>query len=112
MSSAPLCNTSNCVKLKDDIESVINSQFSYAPIIYMFGKKTDYYRIEKIHHRALKVVHDCEQSYKEPLLIKNDVSVYQIDISASLVVVLSSLNNISLELTWSTFTFKKCGYQY
>ena len=78
----------------------------------MFGKKTDYYRIEKIHHRALKVVHDCEQSYKEPLLIKNDVSVYQIDISASFVVVLSSLNNISLELTWSTFTFKKCGYPY
>ena len=107
-----MCNTSNCVKLKDDIESVINSQFNYAPIIYMFCKKTDYYRIEKIHHRALKVVHDCEQSYKELLLIKNEVSVYQTDISANFVVVSSSLNNISPELTWFTFIFKKCGYQY
>ena len=49
----------------------INSQFNYAPIIWMFCNKTDCHKIEKIQHRALKVIYDCEKSYKQFLLIKN-----------------------------------------
>ena len=34
----------------------INSQFNYAPIIWMFCRKNQYLKIQKIHHKALKVV--------------------------------------------------------
>ena len=31
----------------------INSQFNYAPLIWMFCRKTLYHKIEKIHYRTL-----------------------------------------------------------
>ena len=41
----------------------INSQFNYAPLIWMFCRKTLYHKIEKIH-RTLKVIFQSEQSYE------------------------------------------------
>ena len=32
----------------------IDSQFNYAPLLWMFCRKTLYSKIEKIHHRTLK----------------------------------------------------------
>lgn len=34
----------------------INNQFSYAPIIWIFCRKNQHLKIQKIHHEALKVV--------------------------------------------------------
>ena len=34
----------------------INSQFNYAPLVWMFCRKKLYLKIQKIHHKALKVV--------------------------------------------------------
>ena len=33
----------------------INSQFNYAPIIWMFCRKNQYLKIQKIHHKALRL---------------------------------------------------------
>ena len=46
----------------------INSQFSYAPLIWMFCRKTLYHKIGKIHHRTLKVICQSEGTYKNILL--------------------------------------------
>ena len=35
----------------------INSQFNCAPLIWMFCRKTLYYKIEKIHHITLRVIY-------------------------------------------------------
>ena len=34
----------------------INNQFNYASIIWMFSHKQDYFEVEKIHYKALKIV--------------------------------------------------------
>ena len=41
----------------------IKSQFNYAPPIWLFCRKKLYSEIEKIHHRALKVVYGIDDSY-------------------------------------------------
>ena len=54
----------------------INSQFNYAPLIWMFSRKTLYHKIEKIHHRTLKVIYQSEESYENLLLESSSVSVH------------------------------------
>ena len=54
-----------------------NSQFNYAPLIWMFCIKTLYHKIEKIHHRTLKVIYQSEGSYENLLLESSSVSVHQ-----------------------------------
>ena len=36
----------------------IDSQFNYAPLMWMFCRKTFYSKIEKIHHRTLTILRD------------------------------------------------------
>ena len=55
----------------------IDSQFSYAPLIWMFCRKTLYSRIEKIYHRNLKVVYGIDDSYSNLLVSSNFVSIHQ-----------------------------------
>ena len=43
-----------CLTLNKVYGSFINSQFNYAPLIWMFCRKFLYHKIEKIHHRTLK----------------------------------------------------------
>ena len=55
----------------------INSQFNYAPLIWMFCRKTLCHKIEKIHHRILKVIYQSEESYKNLFLESSSVSIHQ-----------------------------------
>ena len=68
----------------------------------MFCNKTDYHKIDE---RTRSLLY-CGKSYKEFLLIKNEVSVHQRHIRALLMRVFNSLNNINREFKWSYFTFK------
>ena len=43
--------------------SFISSQFNYASLIWMFCRKILYHKIEKIHHRILKIIYKSEESY-------------------------------------------------
>ena len=45
----------------------INSLFSYAPIIWMFCRMNQYLKIQKIHHKVLKVVFNSDDGYDELL---------------------------------------------
>ena len=54
-----------------------NIQFIYAPLIWMFCRKTLYHEIEKTHHRTLKVIYQSEESYENLLLESSSVSVHQ-----------------------------------
>ena len=49
----------------------IDSQFNYAPLIWMFCRKRFYPKIEKIHHKTLKVIHGIDDSYSKLLLCSN-----------------------------------------
>ena len=42
----------------------INTQFNYAPSVWMFASKTSINKICKIRHRTLQVIHnDYQKSY-------------------------------------------------
>ena len=55
-----------------------DSQFNYAPLIWMFAGKTLINKICKIHHRTLQVVYDdFNKSYDKLLELNNDLSIHQ-----------------------------------
>ena len=64
-------------KAKIQGNAFIDSQFNYAPLIWMYCRKTLYSKIQKIHHRILKVVYGIDDSYKNLLLRSNSVSIHQ-----------------------------------
>ena len=44
----------------------VDSRFSYAPLIWMFYQKTLLYlKIEKIHHKMLKIIRQSNASYRD-----------------------------------------------
>ena len=57
----------------------INSQFNYAPLPWMFCRKTLYSKIEKIHHGTLRVINQSNDTY-ENLLLQSNTSQYIKDI--------------------------------
>ena len=56
----------------------IDSEFNYAPLIWMFAGKTLINKICKIHHRTLQVVYDdFDKSYDELLELNRDLFIHQ-----------------------------------
>ena len=56
----------------------IDTQFNYAPLIWMFAGKTLINKICKIHHSTLQVVYDdFDKSYDELLELNRDLSIHQ-----------------------------------
>ena len=49
----------------------IDSQFSYGPLLWMFYRKTLHSKIEKIHHKTLKVIYESNDTYHNLLLQSN-----------------------------------------
>ena len=64
-------------KAKMLANAFINSQFNYAPLVWMFAGKTSINKICKIHHRTLQVIHnDYQKSYNELLDINKYFVLY------------------------------------
>ena len=55
----------------------IDIQFNYAPLLWMFCRKTLYSKIKKIHHKTLQVIYESNDTYDNLLLQSNTVSVHQ-----------------------------------
>ena len=43
----------------------------------MFCHKQDYFEVEKIHYKALKIVYNSNECYEELLIRNNEVSIHQ-----------------------------------
>ena len=81
----------------------IDSQFNYAPLIWMFTGKT-INKICKIHHRTLRVVYDeYNKLYVEPLQLNNNVSIHQTHLQYLALEVFKSLMHLNPEFMWSYF---------
>ena len=59
------------------MNAFIYSQFNYAPLLWMFCRKTFYSKVEKILHKTLKVINESDDTYDNLLLQSNTVSVHQ-----------------------------------
>ena len=57
--------------------SVIESQFNSAPLIWMFCQKNLYLKIEKIHHKTLRIIHQSNATYRNLLECNGSTSFHQ-----------------------------------
>ena len=50
---------------------------NYAPLIWMFYKKTIYLEMQKIHHKTLRIIYQSDESYENLLNLDNSVSLHK-----------------------------------
>ena len=75
----------------------INSQFNYVPIIWMFCRRNQYLKIQKIHHKALKVVFNSDDGYDELLQMSNEIIIHQKHLHVLICEVFKGLSNSNPE---------------
>ena len=91
--------------------SFVNTQFGYAPLIWMFTSKNSMMKINKIHRRTLRVVYDDYNSTFEELLAShNAISIHQKDLKHLAIDVYKSLANLNPEFIWPFFKNKSIPY--
>ena len=61
----------------------IDSPFNYAPLIWIFCKKGVYSKIQKIHHKTLKVIYQSNNTYEELLELNETVNIFQRHLTCS-----------------------------
>ena len=88
----------------------INSQFNYARLIWMFCRKNLYHKIEKVHHRTLKVIYQSEESYQNLLLESSSVSVPQKHLSFLVTEIYKSTTQRNPEFMWPYFTYNNISF--
>ena len=88
----------------------INSQFNYAPLMWMFCRKNLYHKIKKNHHRTLKAIYQSEESYKNLLLESSSVSVHQRLLRFLVTETYKGTTQINPEFIWPYFTSNSISY--
>ena len=63
-------------KVKMSGNTFIDSQFNYAPLIWMFWRKGLYWKMQKIHHKTLNVIHQSNKIYDGLLQLSETVSIH------------------------------------
>ena len=77
---------------------------------FFFCKKKQYLQIQKIHHKALKVVYNSNKNYDKLLRHNNEFSIHQRHLRALICEVFKSLSNLNPGFMWSYFVFKNITY--
>ena len=89
----------------------INSQFNYAPLVWMFAGKTSINKICKTHHRTLQVTHnDYQKSYDELLDINKDVNIHQKHLRILALEVFKNITHVNPEFMRSYFNENTIPY--
>ena len=71
----------------------------------MFGRKNQYLKIPKIHHKAIKVVFNSDDGYDELFQMRNEITIHQKHLRALICEVFKSLTNSNPEFMWPYFTY-------
>ena len=81
------------------------SQFNYCPIIWMFHNRALNNRINKMHERALRLVHQNKNllSFSELLDLDNAVTILQVLVTKMFKI----KNNLSPEIIKQVFNFQE-----
>ena len=89
----------------------INSQFYYAPLIWMFASKTAINKILKIHYRTLHIVYSkYHKSYEELPQINKDISIHQKHLRILALEVYKSIMHFNPEFMWHCFNTNPIPY--
>ena len=84
----------------------IDNLFSYAPLLWMFCRKTLYSKIEKIHHKTLKVIYESNDTYENLLLQSNTVSIHQRHLGFLMIEIYKSISQLNPQFMWSFLRIK------
>ena len=90
-------------------DAFIDSQFNYAPLIWMFCRKGLYLKMQKIHHKTLKVNYQSNKTYKELLELSENVSIHQ-HLRFLVTEVYKSTSYLNSKFMCSFFTHKEIPY--
>ena len=91
-------------KAKLLVNAFINSQFNYAPLIWMFANKSSIDKILKIHKRTLQIVYDVyDESYEKLLNRSDDISIHQKHLRHLAIEVYKSLAKLNPGFMWNFF---------
>ena len=91
--------------------SFVMSLFSYRPLVWMFHDRKSNNKINKIHERALRIIHKDSTSNFEELLIKsNSVSVHQRNLQLLLTEIYKTVNNLNPSFMAEEFVTKDVPY--
>ena len=85
----------------------INSQFSYASIIWMFCRKTDYLKMEEIQYKSLKIVFNSNESFEYIILHR---TIHRKQLRQLIIEIYKSLTDLSHEFIKTFFTVKEIPY--
>ena len=93
-------------------KAFINSQFNYAPLTWMFCHKTTCLKMQKNHHKSLKVIYQYDASYDDLLQLSNSVSLHQRHLRFLLTEIYKykSTGTLNPQFLWSYFTYRKVPY--
>ena len=73
----------------------------------MFCRKQDYLEVEKIHYKALKIVHDGNESYEELLIRNNEVPIHQKQLRTLATEIYKSLTDANPDFMKNYFSIKE-----
>ena len=80
------------------VNSFVNTQFGYVPLIWMFTSKNSMLKVNKTHRKTLHVVYDDYNSiYEELLASHNDISIHHKHLKHLAIEVYKSLANLNPE---------------
>ena len=93
------------------VNSFVNTQFGYAPLIWMFTSKSSMPKVNKIYRRTLRVVYDdYNGTYEEFRASHNEISIRQKHLKHLAIEVYKSLTNLNPEFMWPFFKKKSIPY--
>ena len=98
-------------QLELTMTSFVMSHFSYCPLVWMFHDRKSNNKINKIHERALRIIHKDSTSNFEELSIKsNSVSVHQRNLQLLLTEIYKTVNNLNPSFMAEIFVTKDVPY--
>ena len=89
----------------------MESQFSYAPMVWMFHDRGLNNKINKLHERALRIVYrDDVSNFDELLKMDNSLTIHHRNIHTSAIEMFKCLRGIGPELLNDIFVKKDGTY--
>ena len=84
--------------------SMIESQFDYCPLIWLFCSKTDMQRVEKVQYKTLQVVYNNYMTtYDELLALDNKLKIHQRQLQFLAIEMYKSKNKLNPNFMWKTY---------
>ena len=88
----------------------IDSQFNYAPLMWMFWIKELYLKMQRIHHKTLKEIYQSNKTYEELLELSETVSIHQRHLRFLVTEVYKSTSYLNPKFMCAFFTHKEIPY--